>query len=214
MTFMNATALLAHPLAPVELASCEIELLEWFERLVLEPLQTSHDDRVGWLTYHLASNIGYSTRAALRLGTVATLHDIGKFHLPRTLLQKKGVFTPDERRLMQLHTTAGGRMLERHGTPLMNEAAVVALTHHERWDGTGYPHGLTGVEIPLSGRIVAITDAYDAMTEHRPYQVTRSHDEALHELRAGSGTQFDPSLLAVFLELMYSTPEHGLAITH
>jgi putative two-component system response regulator len=211
---MNDPALLAHPLAPIELASREVELLEWFEQLVLEPLHASHEDRVGWLSYQLALRVGYSTRAALRLGTVATLHDIGKVHLPRALLRKNGPFTSDERGLMQLHTTVGARMLERHGTPLMNEAAVVALTHHERWDGAGYPHGLIGVEIPLPGRIVAITDAYDAMTEHRSYQVTRSHSEALQELRTQSGTQFDPSLLSVFLEFMHETPMSMLELAH
>jgi HD-GYP domain-containing protein (c-di-GMP phosphodiesterase class II) len=191
------------PLAPDDLAHYELESRQRFERVARDTSSAAHDDRVGWLAYQLAQAMGYDSESALRLGHAATLHDIGKQTLPASLLEKPGRFTDEERRLMQTHVDAGYALLKRHGTPFMDFAASIALSHHERWDGTGYPLGRAGLEIPLQARIVSICDAYDAMTEQRPYQPTRSPTDAMRELSASRG-QLDPYMLAVFLEVVTS----------
>ena len=138
------------------------------------------------------------------LGLASSLHDIGKVGIPDSILLKPGRLTPEERGVMELHTLIGGECLdaiqERLGNnEFMEIARQVTYSHHERWDGTGYPHKLAGNDIPLIARIVSVADVYDALTSKRPYKRAMSHTESRAIICSGSGTQFDPEVVAAFL---------------
>jgi len=136
---------------------------------------------------------------AERLHTVvraAELHDVGKILVPEAILNKPAALTEDELALMRRHAIAGYVILSESGEPA--PIAALVRSSHERWDGTGYPDGLAGDDIPLGSRIITICDAYDAMTNERPYRPARSAAEALAELRLGAGVKYDPCLVAVF----------------
>ena len=131
------------------------------------------------------------------------LHDIGKVGIPDYVLQKPGKLTPEEFDLMKQHTLIGGRTLDaaakKHPShPYLLMARDIAFSHHEKFDGTGYPHGLVGDEIPLSGRIVAIADVYDALTSKRVYKPAFSHDRAVELILKDTGSRFDPRIIEVF----------------
>ena len=128
------------------------------------------------------------------------LHDIGKIGIPDSILLKRGRLTPSESRTLQMHTTLGEHLLSL--IPFLSDIAhdIVAY-HHERWDGDGYPWGLRGAEIPISARIFAVADAFDAITNDRPYRRSRSIGLAIMELRGGSGSQFDPSIVDAFIPI-------------
>jgi len=132
----------------------------------------------------------------------AGLHDIGKIGIPDATLLKPAQLDPDEWEMMKLHATIGADLLVGSRSPFLQLAEVIARTHHERWDGSGYPAGLRGEEIPLAGRICAICDAFDAMTSARPYKDARPRADALAEIERCRGTQFDPALVDVFLRIM------------
>jgi HD-GYP domain-containing protein (c-di-GMP phosphodiesterase class II) len=132
------------------------------------------------------------------------LHDIGKVAIPDAILRKPGPLTEEELRLMQTHTTVGRRILE--GLPPMRTVARVVEQHHERFDGSGYPHALKGKEILLPARIISVVDAFDAMTSTRPYRRALGRDKAVEELRAGAGSQFDPDVVRVFLQYVLAVP--------
>lgn len=134
----------------------------------------------------------------------APLHDIGKVGIPDAILRKPGPLTPEERETMRTHTTIGGEtlrsVLERfRGPTFLTMAMEIAFSHHERWDGDGYPAGLSEQEIPLAARIVAVADAYDAITSPRPYKGAISHKEAVRRIRIDRGEHFDPVLVDTFL---------------
>jgi response regulator RpfG family c-di-GMP phosphodiesterase len=142
------------------------------------------------------------------LSLAAILHDIGKNAVPEAVLAKPGRLTTDEFDLMKTHTSIAGaifkkanqRFIDRFGKDsYLALARDIAHYHHERWDGTGYPQGLRGEEIPLSARIVALADVYDALTSKRPYKAPWSHEDAAKEIARGSGTQFDPTVVDAFL---------------
>jgi Response regulator containing a CheY-like receiver domain and an HD-GYP domain len=144
----------------------------------------------------------------------APLHDVGKIVIPDVILNKPGRLNPREFEIMKSHTTEGKAILERiskeaGGAPLLSLAAEIAWTHHERWDGTGYPRGLRGNDIPLSGRIMAVADVYDALVSERPYKAAWSIEKALAEIISESGTHFDPIVAAAFLKVVSSFPEPG-----
>jgi HD-GYP domain-containing protein (c-di-GMP phosphodiesterase class II) len=126
----------------------------------------------------------------------AELHDVGKILVPEAILNKPGALTDDELALMRRHAIAGYVILSESGEPAPIPALV--RSSHERWDGAGYPDGLSGEDIPLGARIITICDAYDAMTNERPYRAPRTAAEALAELRHGAGVKYDPTLVAVF----------------
>jgi diguanylate cyclase (GGDEF)-like protein len=128
------------------------------------------------------------------------LHDVGKIAIPDRILLKPGSLTDSERRVMERHAEIGHRLLAGSSSELLEVAATIALTHHERFDGTGYPRGLAGEAIPLEGRIAAVADVFDAITSNRVYRAALSFDEAVEELRVGRGGQFDPLVLDSFLE--------------
>lgn len=127
------------------------------------------------------------------------LHDIGKVGIPERILGKPGPLTPEELEVMRTHPMIGGRIV----APIraLKRAAAVIEGHHERWDGSGYPRGLRGEEIPLEARIFSIADSFDAMTSDRPYRKALSLEQALDEVHKGAGTQFDPDCVRAFLEM-------------
>lgn len=132
------------------------------------------------------------------LRNAALLHDIGKIAIPDEILLKNGPLTHEEFHLVKRHPVIGANIFGKQGD--YGEMASFILHHHERWDGSGYPHGLARENIPLGARIIAVADAFEAMTSHRPYRKALSQEEATRELINHSGTQFDPQVVEVFLK--------------
>ena len=159
-----------------------------------------HIERVSRYCFLLAERLGLEPDRCELLRLASPLHDIGKIAIPDRILLKPGALTADEERQMHAHAELGYRMLADSGQPLLELAALVARTHHERFDGRGYPRQLAGESIPLEGRITAVADVFDALTTDRVYRRALAVDETVPLLRAGSGTQFDPVVLEAFLE--------------
>jgi len=142
-----------------------------------------------------------------RFSKVAPLHDLGKISIRDDVLRKPGRLTPDEFEHVKTHSRAGWKALDvarrnLHGSnPLIDAAAEIALSHHEKWDGTGYPDGLAGEDIPLSARIMAVADVYDALSSRRVYKNAVSHEEAMRIIAEGAGKHFDPHLVEIFLRI-------------
>jgi HD-GYP domain-containing protein (c-di-GMP phosphodiesterase class II) len=147
-----------------------------------------------------------STDEALTLRHASAMHDIGKIGVPDSILRKPGVLDGDERELMRQHTVLGAEILAGSRSPLLQVAEVVARTHHERWDGTGYPAGLRGDEIPLPGRIAAVCDVFDALTSARTYKHRWTARDALDEIVRERGRHFDPHLVDLFVGLFPPAP--------
>ena len=141
---------------------------------------------------------GWNDDACELLRVASPLHDVGKIAIPDSVLQKPGALTPDERKQMEEHAAIGHRILAGSDSPLLDLAARIALTHHEKWDGSGYPNGLKGEDIPIEGRIAAIADVFDALTSDRVYRPAMSLDKSLGILQEGRGTHFDPEILDKF----------------
>jgi putative two-component system response regulator len=159
-----------------------------------------HIVRIGYLAWALALRLGQRSTFAALLRKAAPMHDIGKIGMPDAVLKKPGGFTPEERAVMNQHPSIGAEILGRSRIPLFQLAAEVALSHHERWDGSGYPSRLAGEAIPLSGRIVAVVDFFDALTMDRCYRPAFSDAKATEMLRAERGRAFDPRVVDCFLE--------------
>lgn len=159
-----------------------------------------HIVRIGYLAEALALLSGQSPHFAAQLRRAAPMHDIGKIGTPDHILKKAGPLSPEERLEMNRHAEIGAEILGQSRVPVFQLAAEVALTHHEKFDGSGYPRGLRGGEIPLSGRITAIVDYFDALTMARVYRPAFPVDTALSMLAAESGKAFDPLLVEVFLK--------------
>ena len=164
----------------------------------------NHTRRVGRSSALLAEALGWDAVHVREIERAAILHDIGKVSIPDDILLKSGKLTPDEYRRMQVHALSGAAILAGSEHALLQMAETIARTHHERWDGLGYPHGLAGTSIPAAGRIVAIADVFDALTHARPYKSAWSRDAAIAEIAAQAGHQFDPQLVTVFVELCNS----------
>lgn len=167
-----------------------------------DPDAAVHPVRVGDLAADIAAEAGERPEYVERLRVAARLHDIGKLVAPQEVLLKQGPLTPDEFELVKSHSLLGAQLLDGSPSPLVQLAAEVALAHHERWDGTGYPSGLAGEGIALSGRIVAIADVYDSLVSVRAYKPAWSPVDAIHYVSAGRGTQFDPRLVRAFIAVM------------
>jgi putative two-component system response regulator len=133
----------------------------------------------------------------------APLHDVGKIGVSDTILQKPARLTPAEFDIIKRHCEIGAQLLSDGRSEMLKIARSIALSHHERFDGTGYPHGLHGENIPVEGRIVAIADVFDALTHERPYKTAWSVDNAVREIESQSGRQFDPQIVAAFSELQH-----------
>jgi putative two-component system response regulator len=160
-----------------------------------------HTQRVGLAAALLARQIGWSIEDIGMVQRAAPLHDVGKIGISDLILLKPGRLTQEEYVVMQTHAQVGASLLAGGRSELVQMAERIALTHHERWDGTGYPHGLKGEEIPIEGRILAVVDVFDALTHERPYKPAWRMEDALAEIRAQSGHQFDPTLVDAFLSL-------------
>ncbi len=148
----------------------------------------------------LGLKCGMTQTHAETLSTASLMHDIGKIGIPDAVLLKPGRLTPEERVVMETHTTLGGDILSDGESELLIMGREIALTHHERWDGTGYPKGLKGEEITLEGRITSVCDVYDALTSLRPYKKPWTVEAACDFLKENKGTMFEPRLVDLFLE--------------
>ncbi|MDQ2730185.1 MAG: HD domain-containing protein [Armatimonadota bacterium] len=160
-----------------------------------------HTQRVAWIAALLGRKLGFSETEVELMEQAATLHDVGKIGIPDTILLKPGKLTPDEFEVMKTHTTIGARLLAGSQFPVLQMAEEIALTHHERWNGTGYHPWLRGENIPVSGRIVSVADVFEALTHERPYKKAWSIPDALADIERQSGTQFDPVVVDAFLTL-------------
>jgi putative two-component system response regulator len=212
-----------------ELAASRLEVIWRLAKAAeLRDEQTgNHVIRVGCYSRAVAAAMGLSPQRVEGIFLAAPLHDIGKIGVPDALLLKTGILTGDERRRMQQHCEIGAAILadrckfldlarrligspvnihsasartSAQGNPVLHMASAIALCHHEKWDGSGYPRRLAGEAIPLEARIVAIADVYDALRSDRSYKRALPRDEAMHILRRGSGSHFDPAVHAAFVK--------------
>ena len=177
-----------------------------------------HTCRVGSAAARLALAAGGTLEFAALVEQAAPLHDLGKVGVPDAVLLKPGRLTPEEFEVVRAHPTIGAQIIGDTNSEVLNLARVIAQTHHERWNGEGYPSGLRGGDIPLAGRVVAVCDVFDALTHERPYKTAWSTDEAVGELRAQRGQFFDPDLVELFVAVVLPAlpwvaggPGHGAA---
>lgn len=147
----------------------------------------------------LSEAVGLTSEDRELLFHATSMHDVGKIAISEAILQKPGKLNDHEFELIKTHSIIGAKLLSGNDSPLLRMAQNIALTHHERWDGAGYPNGISGNEIPLSGRIAAICDVFDALTSERPYKKAWDVDKALSEVEKGKGTKFDPELVDLFI---------------
>jgi PAS domain S-box-containing protein len=159
-----------------------------------------HVDRMARVASFLGARLGLEAEPLHLLRLAAPMHDVGKIATPSEILRKPGTLTAAEREEMNCHTTIGHEILADSESDLLRLAATIALTHHERYDGDGYPQGLAGEEIPLAGRITAVADVFDALLSDRPYRQAFTVDEALETMKEGRGTHFDPAIVDVLVE--------------
>jgi len=159
----------------------------------------THIARIGVLSAILAKKLDMPYEWCDRIAQAAPMHDIGKIGIPDHILKKTGPLDPDEQAIMQTHPVIGAQILSGANIPVLEMAAEIALTHHEKWDGSGYPRRLAGEEIPLSGRIVAAIDFYDALTMDRCYRKALTDHEATLMLEVGAGRHFDPDVVKTML---------------
>ncbi|MBU1305218.1 MAG: response regulator [Alphaproteobacteria bacterium] len=157
-----------------------------------------HVDRVAQSSKIIAEAMGMDAEFCRTLTLASPLHDVGKIGLPDAILNKPGLLTVDEVTVMRSHTTIGAAILAKADSELVQMAESIAIAHHERWDGTGYPHRLAGTEIPIEARITAVADVFDALCSARCYKRAWTLDEARAEIVRGSGSQFDPACVAAF----------------
>jgi len=158
-----------------------------------------HSHRVALYSLKIAGELGLREQELKTLSMGASLHDIGKLAIPDSILLKPGALSQEEWRIMRTHVQIGYDLVKQ--IPFLSEAAEIVLTHHERWDGTGYPRGLAGMEVPLGARIFAVADTLDAMTSDRPYRSAGSFREAHEEIRRLSEIQYDPQVCDGFLRI-------------
>jgi putative two-component system response regulator len=160
-----------------------------------------HIRRVSTTVFLLAIALELPDRDLEIIERASKLHDVGKIGIPDNILLKPGKLTREEFEVIKTHTTIGARILSDARSDLVRMASTIAQTHHERWDGTGYPLGLCGDAIPIEGRIVAVADVFDALTHARPYKKAWSVEDALAEIKCQSGSQFDPAVVKAFFDL-------------
>lgn len=161
-----------------------------------------HVARMSRYSEVLARALDLDRSECVAIREAAALHDVGKIGIPDEILLKPGALTPDERVVMQQHATIGHRILSGSDSPLLELAATIALTHHEKVDGSGYPHKLTGEGIPVCGRVAAIADVFDALTTNRPYRIAFPLVEAVEMMKLDAGTHFDRDFLDVFWSVL------------
>ncbi|MDP9260140.1 MAG: response regulator [Actinomycetota bacterium] len=184
--------------------------LEMLDRLALaaeyrDDATGQHSDRIGRTSELIALALGLAAPEAALIGQAARLHDIGKIGIADELLLKPGKYTAEELTAMKLHPAIGARILSGSTNELLMMAEQIALTHHERWDGHGYPNGVAGEAIPLPGRIVTVADVFDALTHRRPYKEPWPIHVAVREILSETGTKFDPRVTEAFGRLDHTT---------
>ena len=170
----------------------------WSRALEVRDRETQgHSKRVTELTLRIARKMGFSEEELEHIYRGTLLHDIGKLGIPDEILHKKGPLTEQEMRVMRLHPQIAVDLI----SPIsyLKPAMTIPRYHHEKWDGTGYPHGLMGELIPLEARIYAVVDVFDALTNDRPYRKAMKKQEALEYIRSESGRHFDPAVVSVFM---------------
>ncbi len=163
-----------------------------------DPYTHGHSERVTAYALSMAETHDWNPQIVETLRLAALLHDVGKIGIPEAILTKPGSLTPEEYAVIQKHPQIGVRIISK--IPQLKNTLTGILTHHERFDGQGYPQGLAGKKIPLLGRLIAVADAYDAMTSERPYRRALSPDHALREIERQQGRQFDPGMVAAFFQ--------------
>ena len=164
-----------------------------------------HTRRVGDLSARLASRLGLPAEEAETLRLTAPLHDVGKIGIPDSILLKPGALSPAEWEIMRTHVTIGAQLLADSPWPLLKYAREISLHHHEWWDGSGHPMGLRGSDIPVAARIVSVADVFDALSHDRTYRPAWPLEKVLDTIRAGSGTQFDPRVVAALIDEIAET---------
>jgi HD-GYP domain-containing protein (c-di-GMP phosphodiesterase class II) len=186
-----------------DLRASELEIVGRLARAVESRDEETgdHIERIGRLARRLAEAAGLPAEEAEMIERASAMHDVGKIAIPDEILRKPAPLTAAERAIMKRHTTVGAEMLAGSRSPLVRRAEEIARTHHERWDGTGYPAGLAGEDIPLAGRICALCDVFDALVSDRPYKSAWPVQDALREIADQSGRHFDPRLVELFLGL-------------
>ncbi len=177
----------------------------------------NHILRMSHISALLAKAVGWNEADCELMLHASPMHDIGKIGIPDHILLKPGSFEPEEWEIMKTHALIGANILEGDDSDLMRCAREIALSHHEKWDGSGYPYGLSGEAIPLAGRIAALADVFDALTSERPYKKAWTIEASLDLIKKNSGSHFDPGLVAAFLENLpeifairdrFSEPQH------
>ena len=185
-----------------ELVETKIEILE---RLALaaeyRDLETGkHIKRISEYCKLLGKSVGLTKSEYNIIALASTMHDLGKIGIPDSILSKRGRLSENEIAIMRTHSEIGAKILSGSKSKLLRVAESICLTHHERWDGTGYPRGLKEDEIPLAGRIVCICDVFDALISERPYKTSWPIEKAIMEVKSGSGSFFDPRLVTFFIK--------------
>jgi putative two-component system response regulator len=192
---------LAHQTARTLQETYDLTLRGWVKALELRDDETeAHTQRVTDLTLQLARAMGVAEDQIIHLWRGALLHDIGKLGIPDQILMKPGALTPAEQTLMRQHPVYAYEWLS--PIPFLRPALDIPAYHHEKWDGSGYPYGLKGDEIPLAARIFAVVDVWDALTNDRPYRVALSRAQAREYIQKQADMHFDPSIVKVFLTLV------------
>jgi putative two-component system response regulator len=161
----------------------------------------AHIRRISSYCALLAQQLGMPGGEAENFQHASSMHDVGKIGIPDAILLKPGKLTPREWEVMKEHSAIGARILSGSSSEVLRAGEVIAISHHERWDGRGYPHGLAGGGIPLLGRVCAVADVFDALTSERPYRAELPPEQAVEIMAEGRGTHFDPDILDVFLDL-------------
>ncbi len=162
----------------------------------------AHIERIGRFSTLLAEQVGMETDFCATLSHAAPLHDVGKVAIPDAILLKPGKLTAEERAIVETHAEEGHRLLRGSSSSILDLAATIALSHHEKWDGSGYPRGVVGEAIPIEGRIVAVADVFDALTSDRVYRKAFTVEEAVDIMLEQRGRHFDPVLLDAFMEVL------------
>jgi putative two-component system response regulator len=186
-----------------ELEAAQIEIIERLARAAefRDDNTGQHTERVGQMAALLAKGIGLPDPQVSLIRRAAPLHDVGKIGIPDAILLKLGKLTAEEFLIVKTHTTIGARILSGSRFTILRLAEEIAFNHHERWDGDGYA-GITGAAIPLAGRIVAVADVFDALTQKRPYKAAWPIDDAMAEIERQRARQFDPALVDAFLRML------------
>lgn len=202
LNIYNASIIKAIEQRSQELKESQIEVIEClgYAAEFRDSETGMHTIRVGHYSQCLAKAIGMSDKEAESLLYSAPMHDVGKIGIPDKILLKPGKLDGNEWQIMKRHASIGETILNRSTNKLLQQASIIAANHHEKWDGSGYPNGLKGTNIPLYGRIVAIVDVFDALTMERPYKKAWSIESAIELISSESGKHFDPTLAELFID--------------